>query len=791
MRTIKRLALCSIILVIVLAAGIAGIAETAFGAAARKAIATEVVGEVYVAKSGGTKELRVFDGMTFEEGDLIHVGKGGSLTLRVSDRDDEIVLGENWSGTLSKLRKNASGGTETAFHTWSGSMMNSVQDLAGTHGSYQVETPTTEMGVQGTHFMVAVDPVLGSTYAAVLSGRVAVSPMAPGSIGESGGVNGSGGMIVLPAQQIEMLPQSSPANTVIDPQQLIPLSANSVLASLIESTGKIDQELQQQVSTPAGQTPLSSDYYQDSIQRIINQSNGLLSQQEIQSLLDQAHPNGGAPSSYAPFRPVTAPANPLANDPEYVKRQEQLAEAKAKQQQQIAAKEEKKLAIIDSNQTLIQQIQQQAEELRQQNERKAQEKMQEAIDRYLSDLAEAQRNALEDRIQQKEAEKIRQQQGTKNPGTKNPPDTKQPSDGSSGGGSSGGNSPGPVLLATSTTVQVSPASIYAGEPFVLTARVTISQTERPVPDGTSVAFRIGTQTIATASTLNGVATASISSEESFAKLNAGDYSVSALTAGTSTTQASTSFPAVLKVNKGETTTAVTTPHREVRIGETIPFTVRVTPPHGSTPITGDVKLYEADRELATGPLGADGTVTFNVPIEGEATGEPRTYRAVFAGTEKLAGSEGTVQLLVSEMELPAYAFMRIERISPTQLQAVISLDRFAGEMKLYEAELEIAHGTGLELQQGEGITYYNSGKFTPSTVSESVYVSDGEYDGEAVKVANYSFSVEGGIAFEGEEVFALFPFTIVDPLSSERITVISWRFYDQDGNPIEVRTEEE
>ncbi|GJM79327.1 hypothetical protein HMSSN139_18230 [Paenibacillus sp. HMSSN-139] len=368
------MALCSIILVIVLAAGIAGIAETAFGAAARKAIATEVVGEVYVAKSGGTKELRVFDGMTFEEGDLIHVGKGGSLTLRVSDRDDEIVLGENWSGTLSKLRKNASGGTETAFHTWSGSMMNSVQDLAGTHGSYQVETPTTEMGVQGTHFMVAVDPVLGSTYAAVLSGRVAVSPMAPGSIGESGGVNGSGGMIVLPAQQIEMLPQSSPANTVIDPQQLIPLSANSVLASLIESTGKIDQELQQQVSTPAGQTPLSSDYYQDSIQRIINQSNGLLSQQEIQSLLDQAHPNGGAPSSYAPFRPVTAPANPLANDPEYVKRQEQLAEAKAKQQQQIAAKEEKKLAIIDSNQTLIQQIQQQAEELRQQNERKAQEK---------------------------------------------------------------------------------------------------------------------------------------------------------------------------------------------------------------------------------------------------------------------------------------------------------------------------------------------------------------------------------------------------------------------------------
>ncbi|MGG6311951.1 hypothetical protein [Paenibacillus macerans] len=753
---------------------------TAFSASNRHALATEVVGTVYVTKAGGTKEIRVFDGMAFEEGDLIHVGKGGSLTLKVADRDDAIVLGENWNGTLSKLRGNASGATETAIHTWSGSMMNRVQKLSGTGGSYQVETPTSAMGVQGTHFLVGIDPVLGSTYAAVLSGKVAVTPTASDT-SQTGGLSGTGrmsGITVGPAQQVEQIPQSSPAYNPIDPEKLIGLSSEAVVAGLIGMTGQIDEE----------NHSMNSSYYKDSIQMIINQSNSLLSQEEIRGILDRANPDGSA-AFYEPNRPVIAPVNPFINDPGYLQQQKQQEEAKAKLQQKVAAKSEAKQGILDSNQALIQQITQRMQEQSLQNEKLRQEKQQEAIDRLLSELSDAQRRSLEQRIQQLEEEKKKQEQVTKNPSTQEPT-TKQPIGGSSGGGITGGGSSGPSRLATSTSIRVEPNPIYAGEPFVLTANVTISQSNQTVSDGTSVTFRKGTQAIATGTTQNGAATARISSEESLALFGVGDYSLNAQTAETPTTQMSTSFPAALKVKQDETTTAISAPHREVFVGETVPFTVSVTPQHGHTPAAGSVKLYENDKELDSKELNSDGTVTFDVLIEEPASDVPRTYKAVFAGTEKLSGSEGALHLPVSHMnEIPAFAYLRIDRISPTQLNAVISLDRFTGDSELYRAEFEFVHARGVEPRQGDGITYYNAGKFQPSTVTEAVYVTEGEHDGAQVNYTEYHFeTITGGATFDTEEVLAVIPFTVGDSASGE-ITVIAWRFFDRDGNAIEVRTD--
>jgi hypothetical protein len=50
---------------------------TVFGASARYAIVTEVVGTVTVQKAGGSLEIPVYTGMELHEGDRLSVGKGG------------------------------------------------------------------------------------------------------------------------------------------------------------------------------------------------------------------------------------------------------------------------------------------------------------------------------------------------------------------------------------------------------------------------------------------------------------------------------------------------------------------------------------------------------------------------------------------------------------------------------------------------------------------------------------------------------------------------------------------
>lgn len=276
----------------------------------------------------------------------------------------------------------------------------------------------------------------------------------------------------------------------------------------------------------------------------------------------------------------------------------------------------------------------------------------------MASLSEQQRASLEQRVQQAEQQKRQQEERLSRP-TPTPPVSPAPS-APAGPGTGGAPGQGPSVpppLATSTTMDVDTNEIYAGQSFVVSAHAVITSTNMPVPDGTNIVFqdRSSKKVLATPATTNGEASAVITLEQSFT-LDVGARQIEAVTAATSRTQSNTSFPVAITVMQDETTLEISAPHQVALVGETIPFTVQVSPKHGQVPAVGTVTLYEGDRELEVKELNADGSVVFHVLIEEPISDFAHKYTAVFEGTEKQAGSEGVKVIEVSSFhELPGYA----------------------------------------------------------------------------------------------------------------------------------------
>ena len=217
MKVKKRLVFCLVFcLVFTMFSG------AAYGASGRYAVVTEASGTVTVNKAGGALNIRVYPGMTLQEGDWISVGPGGHLVIR-TDRDDEITIGENWRGTLSRLRTNGQGGAETVVKTWSGSMYNHVQKKTDSDSSYRVETPSTDMDARGTHFMVTVDPYTGLIKLVVNAGIV----------DRDAGTDNP----VLPSQQVTVFSgmDSVPAIEYVNPEDITVHVSTEVLAKMLRN----------------------------------------------------------------------------------------------------------------------------------------------------------------------------------------------------------------------------------------------------------------------------------------------------------------------------------------------------------------------------------------------------------------------------------------------------------------------------------------------------------------------------------------------------------------------------
>ncbi|MCR5881398.1 Ig-like domain repeat protein [Rhizobacter sp. J219] len=184
--------------------------------------------------------------------------------------------------------------------------------------------------------------------------------------------------------------------------------------------------------------------------------------------------------------------------------------------------------------------------------------------------------------------------------------------------------------ATTTTLTANPSSVYAGQTFTITARVTGSS-----PTG-SVTVYDGAQALFYFNLSGGTASTSYSFTAT------GDHSLTARYAGNSTNAASTSAPVILNVyTRAPTTTTVTASPTAAYIGQTVSFSATVT---GATTPTGVVRFNNNGSYVAQGTLNGSGvatgtwvinstspTMSLSASYVGDATYAPSTSSAI-AGT---------------------------------------------------------------------------------------------------------------------------------------------------------------
>ena len=149
---------------------------------------------------------------------------------------------------------------------------------------------------------------------------------------------------------------------------------------------------------------------------------------------------------------------------------------------------------------------------------------------------------------------------------------------------------------TTTTLATSGSPAYVGQTVTFTA--TVSSTYGAIPDGETVTFLDGSNTIGTGSTAGGVAKFATSS------LTSGTHSITASYPGDSTYQPSTSHVVSQSIQKNTVTVTLTPNANPSVYGLPVTFTVTVTS-SGPAP-TGTVTVKNSGASLGTASLNSQG-----------------------------------------------------------------------------------------------------------------------------------------------------------------------------------------
>jgi hypothetical protein len=179
------------------------------------------------------------------------------------------------------------------------------------------------------------------------------------------------------------------------------------------------------------------------------------------------------------------------------------------------------------------------------------------------------------------------------------------------------------LGATTTTLASSANPDTYGTSFTLTATVSPS-----VPNGETVTFLAGSNTIGTGKTASGKATFTVS------PMGAGSASVTAKYAGDSNYATSTSSALTQVVNLHSTTTTVTSSAATVAFGASVTLTATVSP---SVPDGEIVTFYSGKTSLGTGTTKS-GKATYSTSSLDAGTA---SITATYAGDSGYATSTST------------------------------------------------------------------------------------------------------------------------------------------------------
>jgi flagellar biosynthesis GTPase FlhF len=760
---------------------------TVFGASARYAVVTEVIGDVTVAKAGGALEIPVYSGMELHEGDKLTVGKGGSLVLKTADRDDEIVIGENWRGTLSKLRTSGKGGSETSIKTWAGSMYNHVRKLAGSETSFHVETPTSVMGARGTHFTVIVDPVTGLIKILVNAGLVDADSK-------------DDGVPVLPSQQLTIYPflQNWKDLSYIDPEDITVSVSDAVLAKFLKNKGLIDEEneeLLNHLQNHDGETSLNLtskeifEKYRTNVKNMLPHilkaaaESGKLDSVTLEDIIETVNRSLEETNRKFDLERDPPPLDRTAGiDPaeEEQRRQmrEQAEQARQERQNQKAENIRKALEQDEGLLDRLENKRQAQEEERQQAEA---EKTQKAIEQYMQQQDEETQKRLEERRQQNQ-----------------PRDQERPAPSASQPSESPDTSDEPA--ATSTTIQLSDTSIVYGQPFAITAEVVDRSNAQAVPDGGRVDFIINGNIIGTAAVTSGKAVLTVD-EDKWADLDsfgidAGIFNVWANYAGFAQQYGSSSSPIEsLMIHKADTIVELSFNPDPPESGDILEIRVDVAvkAPGGGDP-SGMITLYRLENDAwqpVSVPLRLEPgmrSVSFQETLFRDTGASEMRYKAEFVSDNGRHNDGMSEEKLVAVPPPKPVVYVNKSLDSSWgtyYLTVTFDLANFTVGNAVYGAELRFEHNL-----DSEGFDLFVGEKFQDR--GELSISKDTEND----RLIIFTFSVftgESGVQLSDKDNMAriVFMLSAGPAIIDDTVRLVYWKFTDENGNPIAANIETE
>ncbi|MBJ6359862.1 FecR domain-containing protein [Paenibacillus sp. GCM10012307] len=215
---------------------LSGAREAAAEAVTRVAVLQDLKGDVKVKKSGGSKAFKAFKKMSLNEGDTLTTGAGASAVLALSSKDsdeDTVTVGENSQVDFTKLSDDK--GVRSKMNIWAGSMWVKVKSISNASDTFEIETPTSIMGVRGTQFYVEISPETGVQKTVVFAGivQVATSGAKPGSF------------YVYPFQNLLMAEQDGSIQTqsaFVDVKTFLNKVSPEIIAKMIQDAANIHAE---------------------------------------------------------------------------------------------------------------------------------------------------------------------------------------------------------------------------------------------------------------------------------------------------------------------------------------------------------------------------------------------------------------------------------------------------------------------------------------------------------------------------------------------------------------------
>ncbi|OUM99118.1 MAG: hypothetical protein BAA02_01415 [Paenibacillaceae bacterium ZCTH02-B3] len=477
-------------------------AGSAYGASDRYATVEEVAGTVTVKKAGGALGIRVYPGMALREGDWISTGPNGYLLLR-TERGDEIMIGENWRGTLSRLRDNGRGGTDTAVSTWAGPMYNHVRKTADTGSTYRVETPTEVLGARGTHFLVSINPYTGEVKLIVNAGIV-----------------DAGDEPIFPSQQGTIFPwmDNWTDTDVADPDEITISFPEDVLIKLMINKGMIDEEnreLMEAIAEMGIEAALEriDDYFFEKLKTNAEallthmlrtaMENGTLDPTVVKRIIDEANYLIKEENRKYNLESEVPPLDRTAGaDPEEEERRRQQREqAEEQRKERNQAKEDKREALKQQDQDILDKLEQRKKEQEEANRQAEEEKENQALEQYRDQLSEEERQELEEKIKKRKEEKEQMDRSGRQQETTDP--AEEPAPPAPPAPSAPSAPPGPAV--TAMTLDLSVTDVVYGQPFTITADIS-APGPQPDPNAGTVEFRIGSVILGTGTVTGGTAT---------------------------------------------------------------------------------------------------------------------------------------------------------------------------------------------------------------------------------------------------------------------------------------------